>query len=68
VEQEKQTSLSVLAKLDSDAKGARKGKGTGDEVLNVRKAIRSVSKGKGSVALARGVNSKGVRGKRGGKR
>lgn len=43
-------------------------KGSGDDVLNVRKAIRSVSKGKGGVALARDANRKGVKGKRGGKR
>ncbi|KAJ8585765.1 RRS1-domain-containing protein [Rhizopogon salebrosus TDB-379] len=68
VERETQASLTVLARLDSDTKGARKGKGAGDDVLNVRKAIRSVSKGKGGVALARDSGRKGAKGKRGGKR
>ncbi|KAG2135750.1 ribosome biogenesis regulatory protein-domain-containing protein [Suillus bovinus] len=68
VEQEKQASLAVLSKLDGDVKIARKEKGAGDDVLNVRKAIRNVSKGKGGVALAREANKKGARGKRGGKR
>lgn len=68
MEQEKQASLAVLARLGSDAKGARKGKGAGDDVLNVRKAIRSVSRGRGGVALARGAGRGGARGKRGGKR
>ncbi|OAX42032.1 RRS1-domain-containing protein [Rhizopogon vinicolor AM-OR11-026] len=68
VEQEKQASLAVLAKLGSGAKGPRKGKSAGDDVLNVRKAIRTVSKGKGGVALARETHRKGAKGKRGGKR
>ncbi|KAI9574256.1 ribosome biogenesis regulatory protein-domain-containing protein, partial [Boletus coccyginus] len=52
VEQEKQTSLALLSKLEGETKRARKEKG-GDDVLNVRKAIRVVSKGKGGVALGR---------------
>ncbi|KAG1845039.1 RRS1-domain-containing protein [Suillus tomentosus] len=68
VEQEKQASLAVLSKLDGDVKRVRKEKGAGDDVLNVRKAIRNVSKGRGGVALAREANKKGARGKRGGKR
>ncbi|KAG1805671.1 RRS1-domain-containing protein [Suillus subaureus] len=51
-----------------DVKRARKEKGAGDGILNVRKAIRNVSKGKGGVALAREANRKGAKGKRGGKR
>lgn len=58
----------MLSKLDGDVKRARKEKGAGDDVLNVRKAIRNVSKGRGGVALAREANKKGARGKRGGKR
>ncbi|KAG6373830.1 ribosome biogenesis regulatory protein-domain-containing protein [Boletus reticuloceps] len=66
VEQEKQTSLALLSKLEGEAKRTRKDKG--DDVLNVRKAIRTVSKGKGGVALGRETaqagKSKGKRGKR----
>lgn len=58
----------MLSKLDGDVKRARREKGTGDGVLNVRKAIRNVSKGKGGIALAREANRKGAKGKRGGKR
>lgn len=69
-EKEKQTSLAVLSQLDGDAKRAKIDKGTGDEVVNVRKAIRAVSKGKGGVVLGREQrkgskdSGKGKRGKR----
>ncbi|KAF8555386.1 RRS1-domain-containing protein [Imleria badia] len=67
-EQEKQSSLALLSKLEGETKRARKEKG-GDDVLNVRKAIRTVSKGRGGVALGR-ETAKAARskGKRGGKR
>jgi regulator of ribosome biosynthesis len=68
VEQEKQASLAVLSKLDGDVNRARREKDAGDGILNVRKAIRNVSKGRGGVALAREANRKGAKGKRGGKR
>jgi len=56
---EKQLSLQVLSQLDSDTKRARVERSAGDDVLNVRKAIRVVSKGKGGVALGRkSVNPK----------
>ncbi|KAH0840271.1 ribosome biogenesis regulatory protein-domain-containing protein [Lanmaoa asiatica] len=55
--QEKQTSLAVLSSLEGETKRARKEKG-GDDVLNVRKAIRAVSKGKGGVALGRETASR----------
>ena len=43
---------------------AKKAKG-GDAVLNVRKAVRAASMGKGSAALARDSNAKkGKKGKR----
>ncbi|KAG6329115.1 hypothetical protein ID866_9975 [Astraeus odoratus] len=70
-EREKQVSLAVLSQLDGDAKRAKIEKGTGDDVVNVRKAIRAVSKGKGGVALGRDAgkgssksSSKSKRGKR----
>lgn len=52
-EKEKQASLAVLSQLDGDAKRAKIDKGAGDDVVNVRKAIRAVSKGKGGVVLGR---------------
>ncbi|KAL5530088.1 RRS1 [Sanghuangporus sanghuang] len=55
VEEEKKASLALISKLDSSGK---KSKGRGDDVLNVRKAIRIASKGKGSVALAQERSSK----------
>ncbi|KAL5487707.1 RRS1 [Sanghuangporus weigelae] len=55
VEEEKKASLALISKLDSSG---RKRKGGGDDVLNVRKAIRNASKGKGSVALAQERSSK----------
>ncbi|KIK96067.1 hypothetical protein PAXRUDRAFT_139324 [Paxillus rubicundulus Ve08.2h10] len=66
-EQEKQASLALLSKLDGEAKRRSKDTG-GDNVLNVRKAIRSVSRGKGGVALGRDAGRGGAKGKRGGKR
>ena len=60
---EKSHNLAILQKLDREP--ATKKAKRGDDVLNVRKAIRSVSKGKGSAALAReGSGSKAKRGRR----
>ncbi|OCH95939.1 RRS1-domain-containing protein [Obba rivulosa] len=63
--------LAILSKLDKEpvTKKAKKssadGPPGGDNVLNVRKAIRSASKGKGSAALARdGAKGKGKKGRR----
>jgi len=71
-EKEKKSSLALLSKLEGETKRARRDKGgDGDDVLNVRKAIRAVSKGRGGVALGRETTrnsskgtSKGKRGKR----
>ncbi|KAH7923653.1 RRS1-domain-containing protein [Leucogyrophana mollusca] len=67
IEKEKETSLAILSKIDGDARRSRKEKG-GDDVLNVRKAIRTASRGRGGVALGRDSGRGGARGKRGGKR
>lgn len=51
---EKSHNLAIISKLDREplAKKAKKTEsGSGGDVLNVRKAIRSASKGKGSAAL-----------------
>jgi regulator of ribosome biosynthesis len=52
--QEKDASLALLSKMEMDARKAKKDPGGGtDEVLNVRKAVRFASKGRGGVALGR---------------
>ncbi|KAI0638437.1 ribosome biogenesis regulatory protein-domain-containing protein [Trametes polyzona] len=69
-ESEKSHNLAILAKLDKEpvAKKSKKSsqESGGSDVLNVRKAIRSASKGKGSAALARKSGGKGkkTKGKR----
>ncbi|TFK55633.1 RRS1-domain-containing protein [Heliocybe sulcata] len=68
VEEEKKNSLSIISKLESDTKRAKKEKGGGDDVVNVRKAIRNASGGKGSAALSRGSSGKGKGTKGKGKR
>jgi regulator of ribosome biosynthesis len=79
-EQEKKTSLAILSKLDSGtAKVGKKPKGdhaSGAEddgaVLNVRKALRHASGGRGGAALGRELSrnnsSRGRAGPRGGRR
>ncbi|KAI0375911.1 RRS1-domain-containing protein [Pilatotrama ljubarskyi] len=66
---EKSHNLAILAKLDKEpaAKKSRRAtqESAGSDVLNVRKAIRSASKGKGSAALAREGGKKGKKGKKG---
>ncbi|KAI0660737.1 ribosome biogenesis regulatory protein-domain-containing protein [Cubamyces menziesii] len=69
-ESEKSHNLAILAKLDKEPAAKKSKKSTpssgGSDVLNVRKAIRTASKGKGSAALAReGSSSKGSKGKKG---
>ena len=58
---EKSQNMAILSKLDREP-AAKKAKG-GDEVLNVRKAVKIASKGKGSAALAR--ESSGARKQKG---
>ncbi|KAI0092696.1 ribosome biogenesis regulatory protein-domain-containing protein [Irpex rosettiformis] len=61
---EKSHNLAILSKLDREP-SAKKAKSGGDDVLNVRKAVRFASKGKGSAALARqSGGGKGKKGKR----
>ncbi|EPQ59177.1 RRS1-domain-containing protein [Gloeophyllum trabeum ATCC 11539] len=65
IEEEKKNSLAIISKLENESKRAKKEKSGGDEVLNVRKAIRSASGGKGSAALTRNSSKpKGKKGKR----
>lgn len=59
--------LPSFPQLDGDSKRSRKD--GGDDVLNVRKAIRTASRGRGAIALGRdGGGGRGSKGKRGGKR
>ncbi|TFK63547.1 RRS1-domain-containing protein [Pluteus cervinus] len=57
-EQEKQSSLALLSRMESDSKKMRKDPQADEKVLNVRKAVRFASKGKGGVALGRDVSGK----------
>ncbi|KAH7887347.1 ribosome biogenesis regulatory protein-domain-containing protein [Phlebopus sp. FC_14] len=63
-EQEKQASLAMLSELESAGKRSRTEKGI-DDAVNVRKAIRAVSKGEGAVALGSQASKKVASGKRG---
>lgn len=67
-ESEKSHNLDILSRLDKEPPSTKKAKRAADpssDVLNVRKAIRTASKGKGSAALAReGNKGKGKKGKR----
>lgn len=60
---EQSQNLAILSKLDREPESKRSK--TGSDVLNVRKAVRFASKGKGSAALARDAGGKnGKKGKR----
>ena len=50
MEQEKNVSLSLLAKMDSDHKKMGKEPRVEESELNIRKAVRFASRGKGGVA------------------
>ncbi|KAF9809850.1 hypothetical protein IEO21_07211 [Rhodonia placenta] len=63
---EKSHNLAIFQGLDRGPT-AKKSRSSGDDVLNVRKAIRSASKGKGSAALSReggGAKSRSNKGRR----
>jgi regulator of ribosome biosynthesis len=62
---EKTQNLAIFSKLDKEPL-AKRTKSGGDEVLNVRKAVKIASQGKGSAALVR--QSEGGKGKKRGKR
>ncbi|EAU84446.2 hypothetical protein CC1G_01442 [Coprinopsis cinerea okayama7 len=63
VEKEAKANLSLLAKMDSDSRKMRRTEKESESVLNVRKAVRHASKGKGSLALAKGDKKGGKAGK-----
>ncbi|KAI0832682.1 RRS1-domain-containing protein [Trametes gibbosa] len=65
---EKSHNLAILAKLDREpaskkSKSSAQGSSSSD-ILNVRKAIRTASRGNGSAALARESGGKGKKGRR----
>lgn len=75
VADEAKASVALLSRLDSDAKKTRLEPPSEESVLNIRKAVRFASKGRGALALGReaagGRSSRGSRGRgrgRGGKR
>ena len=61
MDEERKTSLAIISKLGDVSN--RKAKSKGDDVLNVRKAIRSASKGQGAAALGRQQDKSSKRGK-----
>lgn len=67
VEQEKNASLSLLAKMDSDYKKMGKEPRAEEKELNIRKAVRFASRGKGGVALGREMGGKRPKSGRGGR-
>lgn len=61
---EKSHNMDILSRLGREP-SARKPKTDGSDVVNVRKAVKFASQGKGSAALARqSTGNKGKRGKR----
>ncbi|KAJ7632922.1 ribosome biogenesis regulatory protein-domain-containing protein [Roridomyces roridus] len=75
MEEEKSASLALLSRMGSDAKKTRREPAPEENVVNVRKAVRFASKGRGGIALGaasargRGRGGRGGgRGGRGGKR
>ena len=65
MEQEKNASLSLFAKMDSDHKKMGKEPRAEETELNIQKAVRFASRRKGGVALGREIASRGGRGSRG---
>jgi regulator of ribosome biosynthesis len=67
-QEEKRTSLALIQRMDSDAKKMSSEPRKEENVLNVRKAVRFASKGRGGLALGREVaGGRSKRGGRGGK-
>lgn len=63
VEQEKNASLSLFAKMDSDHKKMGKEPRAEEAQLNIQKAVRFASRGKGGLALGREIASRSSRGR-----
>lgn len=56
-EQEKKNALALFSSINSDSRKKRPETSGDNSVINVRKAIRTASKGQGGVALARKLDS-----------
>ena len=67
MEQEKNASLNLFAKMDSDHKKMGKEPRAEETELNIRKAVRFASRQKGGLALGREIASRTSRGGRGSK-
>ncbi|TFK43810.1 ribosome biogenesis regulatory protein-domain-containing protein [Crucibulum laeve] len=66
IDHEKEASLALISRMESDSKKTRREPQPEESVLNVRKAVRFASKGRGGIALGR--ESAGGRGRgRGGR-
>jgi len=63
VEREKAANIALIQKMEKEPRQKKAKKDTGDDVVNVRKAIRATSGGKGSVALARSSGGGKAKGK-----
>lgn len=63
VEREKAANLALIQKIEREPRQKKAKKDTRDDVLNVRKAIRATSGGKGSVALAKSSGGGKAKGK-----
>lgn len=65
VENEKKASLAILSKLDGSRSASKKSRKdpttTDDTLVNVRKAIRFTSNGRGAAALGRDLDKQNVR-------
>jgi len=62
-EQEKAANLALIQRMEKEPPKKKAKKDTADDVLNVRKAIRATSRGKGSVALAKSSGRGKTKGK-----
>jgi regulator of ribosome biosynthesis len=64
VTNEKDSSLSILKRMESDSKKTRTSPTLEEKVLNVRKAVRFASKGRGGLAMGKDAAKHSKRGKR----
>lgn len=62
-EQEKAVNLALIQRMEKEPPKKKVKKAPADDVLNVRKAIRATSQGKGSVALAKSPGRSKAKGK-----
>jgi len=63
IEKEKAANLSLIQKMEREPRQKKAKKDTRDDVLNIRKAIRATSGGKGSIALAKSSGGGGAKGR-----